>query len=187
LYIDFYTARQFTQREKVALQLLSTMLTETMYSRIFGTAREKGWVYGMGSGSSYARDLSSWWLGAQVSKTNSQPLLRLVRDELLRLKNGEIDDEDFESARKNLLGKTMRSGQTASGLVSRYGQFYIDDTVDNLNLLPQITKRISKKVCIDLVQELLASNTWGMGVLGSTSLVPARKLRKYIEEVFEQG
>jgi predicted Zn-dependent peptidase len=186
LYVDFYTDREFSQREKIAMQLLSTMLTETMYSRIFGTAREKGWVYGMGSGSSYARDLSSWWFGAQVSKTNSQPLVRLIRDELLRLKDGLIDDEDFESARKHLLGKTMRSGQTASGLVARYGQFYVDDTVDNLNLLPQLTKRLSKKVCIDLMQELIQSNNWGIGVLGSTSTEPARKLRSYIEAVFEK-
>lgn len=186
IYLDLYLAREHTTKEKMAMQILSTMLTETMYSRIFGTAREKGWVYGMGSGASYAKGLSSWWLGAQVSKTNSQPLIRLIRDELQRLHKGIVDDEDFESARKHLLGKTMRSGQTAGGLVGRYGQYYVDDTVENLNSLPQLTKRITKKQCIELFAEVINARTWGVGVLGSTSLVPARKLRSYLAEVFEE-
>lgn len=184
LFVDFYTKRKFTPKEKVALQILCTMLTETMYSRIFGTAREKGWVYGMGSGASYAKNLSNWWIGAQVSKTNSKPLLRLVRDELLRIKNGRIDDEDFESAKKHLLGKTMRAGQTANGLVSRYGQYYVDDYVVNLNRLPLLTKQVTKKQCIDTFNEVLSDETWGLGALGSISLVPARKLEGYIEELF---
>ena len=32
------------------LSLVNTMLTETLYSRMFGTARERGLVYGMSSG-----------------------------------------------------------------------------------------------------------------------------------------
>ena len=187
MYLDFYIDRHLSPKEKVAMQILSTMLTETMYSRIFGTAREKGWVYGMGSGASYCKNISSWWLGAQVSKTNSQPLVRLVRDEIMRLKNGNIEDEDFESARKHLLGKIMRSGQTANGLVSRYGQYYVDDEVVNLNRLPQITKRVNKKLCIDLFKEMLANNTWGLGVLGSISLVPARKLEGYLQDLFTEA
>ncbi len=185
LYIDLYLHRKLSPKEKIALQLLSTMLTETMYSRIFGTAREKGWVYGMGSGASYAKDLSSWWLGAQVSKTNSQPLVRLIRDELLLLKNGSIDVQDFEAARKHLLGKIMRSGQTASGLVNRYGQYYVEESsIENLNRLPQLIKQVTIKQSLDLFQELVKENTWGLGVLGSISLVPARKLQNYIDEVF---
>ena len=184
LYLDFYLKRELDQREKIAMQILSTMLTETMYSRIFGTAREKGWVYGMGSGMSYARDMSSFWLGAQVSKTNSMPLLRLIRDELMLLKDGQISDEDFEAARKHLLGKTMRSGQTATGLVSRYNQYYIDGTVDNVNALTTLTKKVSKKLCVDLIKEMLGDDTWGLGVLGSISLKPARKLQSYVADIF---
>lgn len=187
LFVDFYSQRHFTPKEKIALQILGTMLTETMYSRIFGTAREKGWVYGMGSGASYAKNISNWWIGAQVSKTNSKPLLRLVRDELLRIKNGEIDDEDFESAKKHLLGKTMRAGQTANGLVSRYGQYYVDDYVVNLNRLPLLTKQVTKKQCIEIFREILKDEVWGLGALGSISLIPARNLEGYIKDIFQES
>lgn len=186
LYIDFYVPREYTAREKIAMKVLCTMLTETMYSRIFGAAREKGWVYGMGSGGSYARDLSGWWIGAQVSKTNSKSLVRLIRDELSRLKHGELDDEDFEAARKHLLGKVMRSGQTASGVASSYGQFYANDDYNNVNVLPKMIRSIKKKECTQLMRELIEANLWGLGTLGSVSQKPARELQAYIAEVFEK-
>ncbi len=186
LYIDFYVPREYTAREKIVLKILCTILTETMYSRVFGTAREKGWVYGMGSGGSYARDLSGWWIGAQVSKTNSKSLVRLVRDELLRLKRGELDDDDFEAARKHLLGKIMRSGQTASGVAGSYGQFYANDEYHDVNKLPKTVRAIKKKECIQLIRELIDSNLWGLGALGSVSQKPARELHAFIAEVFEK-
>ena len=186
LYIDFYIEREYTAREKVALKLLCTILTETMYSRIFGAAREKGWVYGMGSGGTYARNLSGWWIGAQVSKTNSKALVRLIRDELLRLKHGELDDEDFEAARKHLLGKVMRSGQTASGVAGSYGQFYANDEFSDVNKLPKLIRNIKKKECTKLMHELINANLWGLGALGSVSQKPAKDLQAYIAEVFEK-
>lgn len=186
MYVDLYANRYFTEQEKIAMRLISTVLTETMYSRIFGTAREKGWVYGMGSGASYSADLSSWWIGAQVSKTNSKPLLRLIRDELSRLRDGEMGDDDFESAKKHLLGKIMRSGQTASGLASNYSYYYFDDEVVDMNKFPRMIKGIKKKQCIALMQEIIDTNIWGMGVLGSVSQKPARELRNYMSEVFDK-
>lgn len=185
LYLDMYSTRVFNDKEIIALQLLSTMLTETMYSRIFGTAREKGWVYGMGSGLAPLGSATGWWLGAQVSKTNSGPLLRLIRDECKRLANGEIEIADFDAAKKHLLGKTMRSGQTASGLVNRYGRFYMDDEIDNMNRLTTKLKKLSPKDCIKTFQELVGDNVWGIGVLGATSKVPATKLHRYAGEIFE--
>jgi predicted Zn-dependent peptidase len=188
LYLDFYAERVFDERELIALRVLSTLLTETMYSRIFGTAREKGWVYGMGSGVAPMGTATGWWLGAQVSKTNSQPLLRLIRDESLRIvKEGIIDDDDFDAAKKHLLGKTMRSGQTASGLVNRYGKFYMDDEVDNLNRVTTKLKQLKKQECVEVFRALCSNEIWGLGVLGSTSLVPARKLHGYASELFEKS
>jgi predicted Zn-dependent peptidase len=184
LYFDMYAPRVFTEKELLALQLVSTLLTETMYSRIFGTAREKGWVYGMGSGSAPMGTATGWWLGAQVSKTNSQPLIRLIRDECIRLKQGSIDEDEFEAARKHLLGKTMRSGQTVSGLVGRYGKYYMNDELESINKVPYLLNSLKSKDCVAIFQELCAEKTWGLGVLGNTSTVPARKLHNYIAEIF---
>ena len=78
----------------------------------------------------------------------------------------------------------MRAGQTAGGLVGRYGHYYFDGTIENLNLLPKRMKQVDKKMCIELLSEMIKANNWGLGVLGSTSLIPARKLQSYVAELF---
>lgn len=187
LFIDLYADKLFSQRESAALQLVSTIMTDTMYSRVFGAAREKGWVYHMFSGAASVGSSTGWWMGAQVSKTNSQPLLRLIRDECLRLKAGVLDEQDFEAAKKHLLGNTMRSGQTAGNIVSRYGKYYIADEIEDMNKIPALINKITPKECIEVFQTLCADARWGLGVLGSTSLVPARKLYDYTSEIFDQN
>jgi predicted Zn-dependent peptidase len=186
LYLDMYTSELLEQNELDNLQLISTLLTETMYSRIFGTAREKGWVYAIGSGSVQLGSSTGWWLGAQVSKTNSQPLMRLIRDECMMLRNGEMSDEEFEAARKNMLGKTMRSGQTAQGLVAAYAKYYHSGEVINLNNWARSIKKMKKTDCIATFQKLCSSNIWGLGALGSVTNKPAKKLQSYVAEVFEE-
>jgi predicted Zn-dependent peptidase len=179
-----YSKRVFSEKESHALDLVSTYLTETMYSRIFGTAREKGWVYGMGSGAAHLGTATGWWLGAQVSKTNSQPLLRLIRDECINLRDGLIDIEDFEAAKKHLLGKTMRSGQTAGGIVNSYGKYYMNDEIEDLNKLPSKLESLKAKDLVAVFKEMCEDDIWGFGALGSVSLVPARKLSDYAAEIF---
>lgn len=186
LFIDFYADRLFTPKESAALQLVSTIMTDTMYSRIFGAAREKGWVYHMFSGAASVGSSTGWWMGAQVSKTNSQALLRLIRDECLRLKAGILDIQDFEAAKKHLLGNTMRAGQTAGNIVSRYGKYYVADEVEDMNKITALIDKVTPNDCIDVFQMLCKDARWGLGVLGSTSLVPARKLYDYISEIFEE-
>lgn len=184
LILDMYAPRIFTEKEYWCMNLLSNMLTETMYSTIFGVAREKGWVYGMGSSTTRVGSASGWWIGAQVSKTNSEPLMRLIRDECIRVRDGDIDDEDFEAARKNLLGKTMRSGQTSSGLVSQYASYYSTNEPASVNRLVSIIESITKEQARKLMVEMCDAKLWGLGALGSTSLVPARKLHGYAAEIF---
>lgn len=187
LSLDIYAPRVFSLKEYLTLSLLSNLLTETMYSRIFGVAREKGWVYGMGSGSMRNGASSGWSIAAQVSRTNSEPLMRLIRDECLKIRNGQIDEDELEAARKNLLGKKMRAFQTSAALVGRYTYYYADDEVFLINRDAQIIKSITAKHLQKLFQELCEADLWSLGVLGSTSLVPARRLHNYASQIFTQG
>lgn len=185
LYLDMYAGELLDENDVAALHIVSTHLIETWGSRIFGAARERGLVYAMYSGVESIGDDTAWWLAAQVSKTNSEPLLRLIRDECQKLKDGEFPDEEFEAAQKYLLGKTMRAGQTVSGLVSNYGKFYQHDDVEDLNKLPRTLKAVTPARCIRVFRKICEHNAWGIGVLGSTSLIPARRLYDYTAEVFE--
>src|SRR3989344_152294 len=81
-FMDTFLLRRMSEPETDALSLINTMLTETLYSRILGTAREKGLVYGMSSGVGQTRDSSNWWFGAQIMTKNVASLFDIINTEL---------------------------------------------------------------------------------------------------------
>ena len=72
VYLDTYMTRKLEENESDALDLLITYLTETIYSKILGTARERGILYDMSSDILRTRDATNWWFGAQVSEKMQQ-------------------------------------------------------------------------------------------------------------------
>ena len=89
--------RRMRDPEIDALSLINTMLTETLYSRILGTAREKGLVYSMSSGFGQTKDSSNWWFGAQVLPENAHKLFDIILKELMDVFDGSLNDEDIAS------------------------------------------------------------------------------------------
>ncbi len=110
-YIDTFLSRRLSDSETDALNLVNTMLTETLYSKILGTARERGLVYDMNSGLSQTKDISNWWFGAQVSDKNAQALMDIIVAELKKLMSGDIDEKDIEATKQYSLGRFQRSAR----------------------------------------------------------------------------
>src|SRR5690606_15406472 len=77
-YLDTFKRRRLSDPEADALGLLNTILTETLYSRIFGTARERGLVYNVSSGYAQTPANSNWWFGAQVMPRNAKALFEIM-------------------------------------------------------------------------------------------------------------
>jgi predicted Zn-dependent peptidase len=107
--------RRLTDAELDALNLSNTMLTETLHSKILGTARERGLVYGMSSGVGQAKLNSNWWFGAQVSPKNAAALFEIIVTELEKIFSGELAKADIEAAQQYSLGRFQRGAQTVSG------------------------------------------------------------------------
>ena len=84
-YIDTFMNRRLEESEVDALGLVNAILTETLYSKILGTARERGLVYGMNSGYQQIKLSSNLWFGSQVSVTNAQALFDIVTEQLNNL------------------------------------------------------------------------------------------------------
>ena len=123
-YIDTFIKRRLQQPETDALSLINTMLTETLYSKILGTARERGLVYGMSSGLSHTRSASNWWFCAQVSDKNAHALLKITVDELHKVLDGDISEAEIEATKQYALGRFQRSAQTVGGTASGYAGRY---------------------------------------------------------------
>lgn len=166
-YIDSFMHRRMTDPETDALNLVNTMLTETLYSKILGTARERGLVYGMSSGFGQTKLSSNWWFGAQVSQRNAPALFEIIIDELNNVFRGEIAAEDIEAAKAYALGRFQRSAQTVSGVAGGYGRFFFDGVLEDYYQVPRRIKAVTKMQIVDTASALFTDQVWGLGILSN--------------------
>jgi predicted Zn-dependent peptidase len=185
-YIDTFMRRRLTDAEADALNLLNTMLTETLYSKILGAARERGLVYGMSSGVSQTRNLSNWWFGAQVSDRNAPALFNLITHEIGKVVRGDISTDDIEATKQYALGRFQRSGQTVGGTANGYaGRYFFDEVVEEYERIPERIKAIAKQGIVDVSCAMLADDIWGLGTLGVSGDVFVEKLKQQLEPLWE--
>jgi predicted Zn-dependent peptidase len=189
-YVDSFMVRRMNDDENYALGLVNTMLTETLYSKIFGTARERGLVYGMNSGLAQTKLTSNWWFGAQVSRKNAPALFDIMVEELQKVFAGKIAVADIEAAKAYSLGRFQRSAQTVSGTMAGYdSRYFFDDVIEDYFQFPKRIREVTKTQIVEIARELFAENIWGMGVLSNCDKELAEKLRTKIAPLWhiEEG
>lgn len=186
-YVDSFMKRRINEDEVYALALVNTMLTETLYSKIFGTAREHGLVYGMSSGFGLSKASSNWWFGAQVSRRNAQALFDIMKTELTKVFEGDILATDIEAAKAYALGRFQRSAQTVGGTASGYSnRFFFDDVIEDYYQVPKRIKAVTKTAIVDIAREMFTDKIWGLGILSSCEKEFAEELRQQILPLWEK-
>jgi predicted Zn-dependent peptidase len=167
-YLDTFIHRRLNEPEVDALSLINMMLTETLYSRILGTARERGLVYGMSSGFGQTKDSSNWWFGAQVMPKNAPALFKIIEHELLAVFAGQLASEDVVSAKQYALGRYQRSGQTVGGTANGYsGRYFFDEVIEDYYKIPERIEAVTKEGIVDISREMFGQDIRGIGALGS--------------------
>ena len=185
-FIDTFMLRRMKDEESDALNLVNTMLTETLYSKILGTARERGLVYGMSSGYGQTRGSGNWWFGTQVSQKNTAALFEIIIDELNNVFRGEIAAEDIEAAKNYALGRFQRSAQTVSGIAAGYSRYFFDGVVEDYYQVPRRIKAVTKTQIVDTAKAMFKDNIWGLGVLSNCEKPFATALYKQISNLWVQ-
>lgn len=187
-YLDTFMNRRMNEDEVDALSLANTLLVDTLYSKILGTAREQGLVYGMSSGFGQALLNSNWWVGAQVMPKNAPKLFEIMTRELQAVFQGELAQADIVAAQQYSLGRFQRSAQTVSGVASGYsGMYFFDDIIEDYYQVPQRIKKISKESIVEIMRALFADNIWGVGVLGSCGEPFAEQMQQQVSVLWPAG
>ena len=172
LYFDLQTFanQRFSDPAMDALELVNSMLTATLYSRILGEARERGLVYSMGSGIDVMKNTTGWWFSAQVLSRNAPALFEIIVRELQAVKDGKISEKDIEAAKMYWLGRHQRSAQTVSGTMAGYtSRYYFDEVVNNYDGIPKRIKAVTKKMIVENSRAMFADDVSGLAVLGGGS------------------
>lgn len=185
-YIDCFMNRPMADEELDALNLLNMMLTETLFSKIFGTAREQGLVYNMSSGVGQTKASSNWWFGAQIMPQNSAALFDIISKELTNVLKGKISDEDIEATKQYALGRYQRSGQTVGGTANGYaGRYFFDGVVDDYYAYPERYKAVTKQAIVAVANDFFKENIWGFGTLGSAGNAFTKELHDHLGQLWK--
>ncbi len=172
------------QKDDDALSLARVMLTDTMYSRIFGQARDKGLVYHVSSGHHISNRVTEWWLSAQVMPDNASALADIVLAEIKKVQNGLIDEAELENAKQYALGSFQRSMQTVQSVSGAYSRYFFDEHIEDLRAMPARIKSITKNDIARSMRKLFDQNLGGIGVLGGTDPKVADKLNDHLQPLW---
>ncbi len=180
-YIDTFLKHQLAEHQNDTLNLLNTYLTETLYSKILGTARERGLLYDMSSGNYLSKLSTNWWFGAQVSENNISELFDIFISEISKVRRGDINLDDIESTKQYIIGRFQRSAQTVFGTANGYSyRYFFDGVIDNYSRYPNRIKAITKDLIIEVANLMFTDKVWILGLLGNTSREKINELENQI-------
>ena len=155
---SFVIPRRLTEREMRASDCLNHIVTGTMNSRIFGQARKRGLVYGIGSCLSNSVHNSSWDFDGEVSVEDSENLFDLICSELSKILSGKITEREIEAAHAYTLGRYQMGAQTVSQISDYYAEsYFMTSEIDNYDRAQQIIESIKKEEIVDLAREYVTS------------------------------
>lgn len=170
VYFDITTfgKTRFNEADWDAATLANNILTETLYSKILGEARERGLVYSMGSGFELLKTHIGWSVGGQVIKENLMPLLDITVREVGKMLDGTIDAADIDAAKQYALGRFQRGAQTVGGVLNGYaGIYFLENHIDDYYGFPERIKAVKKETIIDVMRRVFADELWGLSTLGT--------------------
>ncbi|HEY1645668.1 MAG TPA: insulinase family protein, partial [Candidatus Saccharimonadales bacterium] len=178
--IDTFKASRLKDNEADALNLLNTYLTETLYSKILGTAREKGLLYDMNSGLSQTKDASNWWFGAQVSDKNSKALADIFISELSKVCRADLKQDDIDATKQYALGRFQRSAQTVGGTANGYcNRYFFDGIIEDYYRIPERIKSVTKEEMVKVANMMFDEKLWILGVLGNCG-------NELVDDIYQQ-
>lgn len=185
-YIDTFLSRRLEERELDALGLVNALLTETLYSKILGSAREKGLVYGMSSGFQQIKLSSNLWFGSQVSVPNAPALFDIIVEQLGNLFRGELAEADIVAAQAYAIGRYQRSAQTVASTAGGYtSRYFFDEYVDDYYAIPERIEAVTKQDIVEVTRAMFGDGIGGLGIYGAATPALADELSRQIRTLWE--
>ena len=163
------TPRHLNPDEVFAMSCLNHILNGTTNSKIFGAARKRGFVYGMGSSVASNAHNSYWDFDGEVNIENAEELFSLIQTELMKTLNGEILDMDYLAAKSYALGRFQMGAQTPSQIADYYAEgYFTNGTIERYDNMPELIRSIDKFKMIELAREFAGSGIKGFAAVSST-------------------
>jgi len=179
--------RELSDEELDAMHYLNHILTGTMYSRIFGAARQKGLAYSVSAHVGAGYYDSSWDIIGQVNHETASELFDIITREIRCVLDGKISQEEIEAAKSFALGRYQMGAQTVSQISSFYmGRYFADDFIKNYDIVPEMIKNVSLERMLDTAREFIDANTWVLAAVSSGERQELVELNDKLATLFEE-
>lgn len=160
--------RELNDEELDAMHYLNHILTGTMYSRIFGAARQKGLAYNINAYIGTGLYDSGWDITGQVNHEAAGELFDIITRELKAVLEGNISQEEVDAAKSFALGRYQMGAQTVSQISSFYtGRYFDDGFIKNYEKVPDMIKRVSLKRMVDTARNFIEQDIWVLAAVSS--------------------
>ncbi len=150
-----------------ALAILSNLLGGSMSSRLFQNIREKrGLAYSVFSTASYYKGNGYFKIYAGVGKDKIDDALEGIKEELDKLKTGEITKKEIESAREQLKSNYMFSLETVQGRMIVNGRSNLQcGRVPEQNELIEKLNKVSHEDIINVSKNISNISDYSLAVV----------------------
>lgn len=178
--------RELNDEELDAMHFLNHILTGTMYSRIFGAARQKGLAYSIGSYTGAGFYNSGWDITGQVNHEVSGELFDIITRELSSVLHGKIKQEEIDAAKSFALGRHQMGAQTVSQVSGFYtGRYFADDFIKDYERVPDMINNVTLDRIIETAREFIDEDKWVLAAVSSRDRQELIDLNEKVEKIFE--
>ena len=177
--------RVLSDEELDAMACLNHLLTGTMHSRIFGTARKRGVSYNIFSDTAASFYESSWDFGGQVNHEAAEELFVIVRDQIKQVLEGKITQSEIDAAKSYALGRHQMGAQTVAQISNFYtSRYFGDGVVKDYEKVPDSITNTSRECMIETAREFIRSDTWVLAAVGSGEKEEINRLNSLLEDLY---
>ena len=138
---------------KAAVSMYNTILGGGANSKLFQNVREKASL-AYSAGSSYIRRKNTILIQTGIEIENYDKTLEIIEKQLIDMKNGNISDEEFNSAKELIVSSIELIEESKEDMIT----FYCDQSLfeENLNVTEykEMIKKVTKEDVIEVAQKI---------------------------------
>jgi predicted Zn-dependent peptidase len=144
-----YPGRKYADPNEAADSIMLSILGGGADSRLFETIRERnGLCYGIGAAAFQLRDQGALIINSSTRVQNIDKLISLVNDEIAKMQNGLVEDEELIRAKNQFRAQTYRLTESSGSSVRwNTGRAFF-----NLQNLDSVAKEVSALTREDILQ-----------------------------------
>lgn len=178
--------RPLSDEEAGAMDILDHILSGTMHSRIYGSARKNGLAYGVFTSTTTGVYDSSWNMGGEVNLETADALFDIVVRELGSILDGNITENELDAAKSYGLGRYQMGAQTVAQISDFYmDRFFLDGKVKDYNKLPEDIMKITRECIIETARDFTGANKWVLAGVSSGEKEDIQRLADKLEPLFD--